>query len=284
MSLGFGGQVLHLCSGDARVRFRVPESYAPFVVDGGRDGCVVRCDVGPLEPSPGPAVHSEPRAWELRRPPEGGEETFFCSGAPPGTPLWLLRFAPSFREARLTFRESETPGVIHVGRAATVLEYMTARLVARAGGLHLHASFAIAEGKAYVFVGHSGAGKSTIAEIAERCGARIPTDDRTILTFDGGVRAWGTPWNGSFARKTPESAPVRAVYLLQQAGADAVVPIPAARVVPELFTRLIHPRVSAEEVELSLEALERLAAALPVATLRFRRASSAFECARAWAP
>lgn len=166
-----------------------------------------------------------------------------------------------------------------------LLEYIVARMLGRHDGLLIHASTAIVEDAAYVFVGHSGAGKSTMASIAEAAGARIPTDDRTIITVaDGEVMAWGTPWHGSLTRKSPEGAPIRRIYLLQQSTANRIEPMPAARAAKELFVRLIQPRLDPGEVSETLRLLEVLVARMPVAVLHFRPTRAAFDLATGAAP
>jgi energy-coupling factor transporter ATP-binding protein EcfA2 len=149
----------------------------------------------------------------------------------------------------------------------------------------LHATTLLADGGAYVFCGHSGAGKSTMAEQAESTGAEVLSDDRTILTVDDGVvRAWGTPWHGTYRRGSPRSAPVRGVWMLVQAPEDRIAPLHPAQAYKELFVRLIQPSVSAVEVERTLDALGRLVGAVPVAELHFRPTPEAFRLARASRP
>jgi energy-coupling factor transporter ATP-binding protein EcfA2 len=158
-----------------------------------------------------------------------------------------------------------------------LLEYIVARLLAHHDGLLIHASTAIVDDAAYVFVGHSGAGKSTMAAIAEAAGARIPTDDRTIITVrDGEVYAWGTPWHGSLVRKSPDGARVRRIYLLAKASEDRSEPLPKPRAVKELFVRLIQPRLHPTEIERTLGLLEDLVERVPIAVLHFRPTPAAF--------
>jgi hypothetical protein len=119
-----------------------------------------------------------------------------------------------------------------------------------------------------------------MARIAEEAGARIPTDDRTIITMrDGVAMAWGTPWHGSLVRKSPDGAPLRRIYLLQQAPEDRTESIPRARAVKELFVRLIQPRLHPTEVEQTLQVLEETVQRVPVALLYFRPTAAAFELA-----
>jgi energy-coupling factor transporter ATP-binding protein EcfA2 len=149
----------------------------------------------------------------------------------------------------------------------------------------LHASSLVADGRAYLFLGHSGAGKSTTAMHAVAAGARVLSDDRTIVVreADGSFSAWGTPWHGSFRRASNRSAPVAGLFVIVQAAADAVTAIGAPRALGEAFVRLVHPTSSTREVEATVDTLERLVAALPVGELRQRPTPAGFALARAFA-
>ena len=158
-----------------------------------------------------------------------------------------------------------------------MLQYIVVRALGRSGALVVHAATAIVDNEALVFVGHSRAGKSTMARIAESLGARIPTDDRTILNLDGDrVFAWGSPWYGSLVRKTPEGAPVRSIYLLQQSAENRIETLPPGRAIKELFVRLVQPRLSRAELESSLTTLEELVARVKVSVLHFQPTADAF--------
>jgi len=69
----------------------------------------------------------------------------------------------------------------------------------------------------YLFVGSSGAGKSTTARLWCSAGATILNDDRIVLEADrNGVRIHPTPWFGEHPEVGGEAAPLRAIYLLRQ--------------------------------------------------------------------
>ena len=280
ISLRFGHLVIAFRPARPGTRFSVEETHVPFLVPSETTpDLILDCEVAPLRPLSGPVTYSAGRAWDLRRHEDGAEEIVFRGGAEFGTDVWQLRLDSAFRCGTLV----EAP--VMPDRAVRadgypLLEYIVARLVARHDGALIHASTAIVDEGAYVFVGHSGAGKSTIASIAESEGARIPTDDRTILTArDGQPMAWGTPWHGSLIRKSPEGAPLRRLYLLQQAKEDRCEPLPPGRAVKELFVRLIQPRLHPTEVQLTLEVLERIVDRIPVAILHFRPTPAAFALA-----
>jgi hypothetical protein len=160
-------------------------------------------------------------------------------------------------------------------------EFLISRLLGRDGGVLMHASASVLDGGALLFVGHSGAGKSTICEIAEQSGAASLSDDRTIVMIrDDEPMAWGTPWHGSFARTSAQSAPVRGLFLLQQDRSDRVEAIPAERALKELFVRLIQPRISELEVSNTLDTLHAVLAARPLYALHFRPTREAIDLAR----
>lgn len=280
ISLRFGHLVIAFRPARPGTRFSIEETHVPFLVSNDTaPDLVLDCEVAPLRPLSGPVTYSAGRAWDLRRGEDGAENIVFRGGKEFGTEVWQLTLDSAFRHGTLV----EAP--VMPDRAVRadgypLLEYIVARLVARHDGALIHASTAIVDDGAYVFVGHSGAGKSTIASIAEAEGARIPTDDRTILTIRGGSpMAWGTPWHGSLIRKSPEGAPLRRLYLLQQAKEDRSEPLPRSRAVKELFVRLIQPRLHPMEVQSTLEVLERIVERVPVAVLHFRPTPAAFALA-----
>lgn len=280
LSLRFGHLVIAFRAADPSTQFSIEETHVPFVVPNDTQADLeLTCRVATFDPPTGDVTSSAGAAWDLRRAADGSEEIVFRGGTNFGSDVWRLTFDASFRTGTLT----EAP--VMPDRAVRadgypVLEYMVARLLGRHNGLLIHASTAIVDGGAYVFVGHSGAGKSTMASIAEEAGARIPTDDRTIITLrDGVAMAWGTPWHGSLIRKSPEGAPLRRVYLLQKASEDRVEPLPEARAVKELFVRLIQPRLHPTEVEQTLRVLEEMAQRVPIGVLHFRPTAAAFALA-----
>lgn len=280
LSLRFGRLVIAFRAADEGTRFSIEETHEPFVVSGDTPADLeLRCTVAPFGTPPGAVTSSAGGAWDLRRHHDGSEDIVFRGGAAFETDVWHLHIDASFRTGTLTEAPLLPDRAVRVD-GYPVLEYIVTRLLARHDGMLIHASTAIVDDAAYVFVGHSGAGKSTMASIAEAAGARIPTDDRTVITVRGGVaEAWGTPWHGSLVRKSPDGAELRGVYLLQKSLEDHCEPMDARRAVKELFVRLIQPRLDGLEVQRTLEVLERLVERVPVSILHFRPTPAAFELA-----
>lgn len=87
------------------------------------------------------------------------------------------------------------------------------------GGAILHASGIEVDGKGYLFLGDSGAGKSTISTLfEEQLGENLVlSDDRIIVReIDGEWRMFGTPWHGTFARIQARSLPIGGMFFLEK--------------------------------------------------------------------
>lgn len=239
----------------------------------------ISCDSGPVRRSPGAPTFDAPGGWEARQLPDGRTEICFVGhldSTAHYSPWARLHHDAALTRGVFTLAPREDGGRIDVGFPTDV--YFVARHLARTGGVLLHASAVVLDGAAYLFIGHSGAGKSTTAMHALTVGAEVLSDDRTIVTMepDGSVRAWGTPWHGSLRRATNLDAPVRGLFVIVQSSEDIVVPIDTARALGETFVRLVHPSPDMNEVALTFETLERIVSAVPVAELRQRPTADGF--------
>jgi hypothetical protein len=102
-------------------------------------------------------------------------------------------------------------------------------LLASQGGLLVHASSAVKNGKAFLFAGVSGAGKTTISRLAPP-DATLLTDEISYIRREGnGYVAYGTPFAGELAKPGENvRAPLAALYLLAQGPENRIDPISAA--------------------------------------------------------
>lgn len=93
-------------------------------------------------------------------------------------------------------------------------------------GFYLHSSAVVLDGKAYLFSGDSGMGKSTHTRLWQSVfgpGARVINDDKPALRLIDGVwYAYGTPWCGKDGININEKAPVAGVCFLKQAPHNAI--------------------------------------------------------------
>jgi len=113
-------------------------------------------------------------------------------------------------------------------------------LLASRGGLLLHAAGAVRNGRAFLFAGVSGTGKTTIARLAPP-DATLLTDEISYLRREGSEYvAYGTPFAGELAEPGKNvRAPLAALYLLAQGPENRIMPISNAVAVRELMRHVL---------------------------------------------
>jgi hypothetical protein len=108
----------------------------------------------------------------------------------------------------------------------TVLRITHSLVLAEQGGFLVHAASAIRGGAAYLFAGVSGAGKTTMARLAPRDAVLLTDEISYVRRIGSGYRAYGTPFAGELARSGANtSAPIEALYLLEQGPENRIEPI-----------------------------------------------------------
>lgn len=155
--------------------------------------------------------------------------------------------------------------------------------LANGKGIEVHALGILDEaGNGHLFLGHSGAGKSTSARLWQsQKGIRILSDDRIILRRNSAeVWMYGTPWHGDAGIASPQSALLTHIYILEQWPSNELVPLSRSAATAEIFARSFVPRHSPEALNFALQFIEGLAQDLPCDTFRFLPRFSALEVIR----
>ena len=108
----------------------------------------------------------------------------------------------------------------------TVLRITHSLVLAEQGGFLVHAASAIRDGRAFLFAGVSGAGKTTMARLAPPDATVLSDEISYVRRIGSGYRAYGTPFAGELARSGANtSAPLTALYLLVQGPENRIQPI-----------------------------------------------------------
>jgi len=159
-------------------------------------------------------------------------------------------------------------------------ELLMIHRISRGEGAEVHAcGVVMPDGLGRLFVGHSGAGKSTTSRLwMAREGACVLSDDRIILRMaDGTPNMYGTPWHGDAGLAAQASARVNQIYLLEHSPANRITALDPARAAAELFARTFVPHHSASSLRHTLEFLETLTRGVPVSRFEFLPNGSAIE-------
>jgi hypothetical protein len=150
-------------------------------------------------------------------------------------------------------------------------------------GLEVHAVGIVDEiGRGHLFLGHSGAGKSTTARLwLGRPGVQILSDDRIILRAHGEeFFMYGTPWHGDAGISSPDCAAVTNIYFLEQYRHNEIQLLTPGVATAELFARSFVPRHCAQGLDFSLGFMERITRQIPCNIFRFLPEPSAVEAIR----
>ena len=216
----------------------------------------LRFDIGEAEPdSDDVCVRREGSQWSIKR----GD---FCA-------LWDPRTGCG------SVRQNANPYSLD-----SVLRILHSLILAERGGFLLHAASAICEGRAYLFSGVSGAGKTTMT--------RLSPPDATLLTDEvsyvipsaptpGGVPqnnaaylAFGTPFAGELAKAGKNAnAALAALFFLEQGPENRIDAIPPAEAVRRLMRNILFFAEDPKLVEKILASACDFVDRVPVRRLTF---------------
>src|SRR5271166_4078316 len=122
----------------------------------------------------------------------------------------------------------------------SVLRILHSLIMAERGGFLLHAASAICDGRACLFSGVSGAGKTTMTRLAPAEVALLTDEISYVRPSEYGYAAFGTPFAGELARAGENcTAPVSALFFLEQGPENRVDELPAAEAVRRLMRNIL---------------------------------------------
>jgi hypothetical protein len=152
----------------------------------------------------------------------------------------------------------------------SVLRIIHGLIQAKRGGFLVHASSAIRGGKAFLFSGVSGAGKTTISRLAPP-DATLLTDEISYVRHEGAhYVACGTPFFGELARAgANESAPISAFFLLEKGPQNSIELIPTAEAIRRLLRNILFFADDPALVELVFQSACEFVSSVPIQRLTF---------------
>lgn len=183
-------------------------------------------------------------------------------------PYKRLLIDDRFRLATLQFNEQSFTGAT---RSLSPWEYPLDELLimhrlTQEKAIELHGCGMVGPGGTNnLFVGHSGAGKSTTTQLWTSCvDVDVLSDDRIIVRKHGGrIFMYGTPWHGEAAFASPASAPLTRIFVLEHGRGNVLTRLSRSQAVAELFARSFVPFHRHEYVDSALTFLETVAETIP---------------------
>ena len=157
------------------------------------------------------------------------------------------------------------------------LRVFSAHLVLGQGGVMLHSAGLVFDGLAYIFVGRSNVGKTTLSRKAHQVGARVLSDDiNLLLPREGGYHAFAVPFTGEFGRTIArhgerDSYPVAAIVLLAQGESLQTKTVSSSIALARLLVGCPFVNTDADASNKLLDRLTEVVDSVPVIELSSRR-------------
>jgi hypothetical protein len=250
VAVEIGGMPIFLRTTDPSFRQLLESRYRGFLSESGEPRYSFDIDLG--DPVPG----TEAGDPELKVAFRNGQ--------------WLLRrgdFDAQLdpRSARGRVRQPASPYSID-----SVLRIVHTLILAREGGFLMHAASGIRNGRAYLFAGVSGAGKTTISRLAPP-DATLLSDEISYVRRDGpGYVACGTPFSGELAESGEnQCAAIGTVLLLHQGPENRIDDVEPQDAVRSLLRNILFFAEDAELVRLVFQSACEFTARVPVRRLTF---------------
>ena len=157
-----------------------------------------------------------------------------------------------------------------------VLRSVMAYRFLSSGGVLMHSGAVERHGVAYLFVGHSGAGKSTVSGLSAKLGYKILSDDmNAILPAEGGFVVEKIPYTGDFdtAPPHPERYPLKEILLLKKSGEHRLVPLGRSLAIAKLIGCTPYVNLDPWRQDSLITTIGRMLDSVGASTLQFREDS-----------
>jgi hypothetical protein len=151
-------------------------------------------------------------------------------------------------------------------------QILLAQLLAQRHGCYIHASGVVLDGKGILFVGHSEAGKSTMAMMLQDK-AKILCDDRMIVRrWPESFKIHGTWSHGDVPTVAADTAPLKAILFLKQDRENRLIPLDHNQeIIGMILSCLIRSLGTEKWWGKTLALVETMAREVPCYTLHFTK-------------
>ncbi len=218
LKLGFGDIIISLVFENDNFRFKIEEPYQRFISNGKAEVVLLVHHGSIPEWEPAQTVFNPGANWSMFR--YKGRYVLKATGR-------LMTLEADFKSGHIYIEHSSPVESPVVPINYPLDEVLMINLLARGQGVIVHACGIKDRNKGLLFIGTSGAGKSTIANLwksqiasgkSHNGEVTILSDDRIIMRQkDRRFWVYGTPWHGDAKVCSPEKAPLEKIFFLKHA-------------------------------------------------------------------
>ena len=243
-------------------------NYAPFLTDESAGTCLftITAHEEPIPSVDGWApVYTDKSDEDMPRIEmyQRGEEWLFCVSMYRDSAIeCAIRCSADWQRVELYLRP-ETARFAIDNAAMLVYAFATADKAT----LLFHSSVTVLDGKAYLFLGHSGTGKSTHSQqwkAAFPQATLLNDDNPAVRIIEDKTIVYGTPWSGKTPCYKNESAPVSALVQLAQAPENKIVRLRMSQAYPHILASVSGLKVMPEMMDRLFESIAKLLELSPV--------------------
>jgi len=152
----------------------------------------------------------------------------------------------------------------------SVLRILHSLVISARGGFLLHGASGICDGRAFLFSGVSGAGKTTISSLAPPDATLLTDEISYVRPSPAGYFAYGTPFSGELAKAGENTkAPISALFFLEKGPENRIDELPPAEAVRRLMRNILFFAEDGALVETLLATACDFVQRVPVRRLTF---------------
>lgn len=255
---------------DTLARAQQPHVHS-FSTDASHDSLRVRCTLKDSAPAYGDCLYHSGLTWRLHT---ANNDFVLCMVRGSQQDVYqTLYLSENFTNATLYSAQADAHNVMpYLSLDGAVFQLWANFLFLRHRRIVLHALGVKRPEGTHLFLGKSGAGKTTLSHLVNNSQVgTILSDDRIVVQpVDNSFRAFGTPWNGDLKFYSADDAPIQAIYFLAQTPSCELVSLCPAEAAAQLFAcSFIAGWPMRDAVNYVLETTATLARSVPCYRLGF---------------
>ncbi len=259
--------------------FELPPSFESFRSPAGASDLRLKITSQDAVHPQGELVYESGLNWRIRQDQDGPLYESYHPGS--GRVVATAAARENFQSYEVVFDEttlhwlwesaaSPMPRPLPVGLPYPLEQLLLLPALARADGFMVHACGAVLNGRAFVFAGHSGDGKTSLARLLADEGVELLSDERIVLRKQEGVFvAHGTPWPGEGNVVSSAAYPLGGIFVLRKGESHRLIRQRRSTLAAELLSRSIVPYYFPSETAQILDLHHEIAGSVPLHVLEF---------------